>query len=447
MHPSNQKHHNAQASALISVLLALAAANQAFAQTPAAADADTIIVTGFRASLQTSLTAKRKDDSIVDVIKAEDIGKFPDNNLSEALQRIPGVAIDRDGGEGRTITVRGLGPQFTRINLNGMEALATSGGRDSSGGANRDCGFDFNVFAAELFSSITVRKTPSAEIEEGSLGATVDLATPRPFDFKGFTMAGQLQGQYNDLSKKKNDRETFTASNRSADGKFGALMSVAFSRNNKIEEGPSTTRWENGSTLASTSAGRFKNVSTDGGVTFLPINTATVAGTANTGTLMGLTGPALDVTKALHPRIPRYGHLIYDESRLGMTGSLQFKPIKGTLITIDGMHSDFTANRIEQYLEALSFSRSGQGTPQTSVYNYTINPAGELAKASFNGVDMRSENRHDQLESIFNQLNLTDQYDDKFDSYNSLFGNVDSNAPLDYSHTGRSYILGLRYKY
>ena len=109
------------------------------------------------------------------MIVAEDIADFPDQNLAESLQRIPGVSIDRDAGEGRQITVRGLGSDFTRVRLNQLEALATTGGTDSSGGANRSRAFDFNVFASELFSRLTVRKSASAEVDEGSLGATVDL--------------------------------------------------------------------------------------------------------------------------------------------------------------------------------------------------------------------------------------------------------------------------------
>ena len=96
-----------------------------------------IVVTGFRQSLTAALGAKRDDTGIVDVIVAEDIADFPDQNLAESLQRIPGVAIDRDAGEGRQITVRGLGSDFTRVRLNQLEALATTGGTDSSGGANR----------------------------------------------------------------------------------------------------------------------------------------------------------------------------------------------------------------------------------------------------------------------------------------------------------------------
>ena len=104
-------------------------------------------------SLRSAIGASASDNGIVDVIKAEDIANFPDLNLAESLQRVPGVAIDRDAGEGRTITVRGLGPDFTRIRINGMEALATTGGTDRSGGDNRSRGFDFNVFASDLFNS------------------------------------------------------------------------------------------------------------------------------------------------------------------------------------------------------------------------------------------------------------------------------------------------------
>src|SRR5688572_3178649 len=193
-------------------------------------DDEEIVVTGFRQSLTAALGAKRADTGITDVIKAEDIADFPDQNLAESLQRIPGVAIDRDAGEGRQITVRGLGSDFTRVRLNGLEALATTGGTDSSGGANRSRAFDFNIFASELFNRLTVRKTASAEVDEGSLGATVDLQTARPFDFDGFVMSASGQIGYNDLAREWDPRGAFLVSLRSDDGHFGALFSAAYSR-------------------------------------------------------------------------------------------------------------------------------------------------------------------------------------------------------------------------
>ena len=151
---------------------------------------DTISVTGYRASLEKALDIKRGEKGIVDAIVAQDIGKFPDLNLAESLQRIPGVVITRDAGEGRNITVRGLGPQFTRVRLNGLEAMSSVGSSDGQGGSNRSRNFDFNVFASDLFSQLIARKTASADIEEGSLGATVDLRTARPFVFEGFNATG-----------------------------------------------------------------------------------------------------------------------------------------------------------------------------------------------------------------------------------------------------------------
>ncbi|KAJ8134999.1 hypothetical protein OY671_011788, partial [Metschnikowia pulcherrima] len=153
--------------------------------------------------------AKRQDNGIVDVIKSEDMGKFPDTNSAESSQRVPGVVIDRDAGEGRSITVRGSGQDFTRVRINGIEGSATTGGTDSSGGTNRGRGFDFNVFASESFSASTVRKSSSADVDEGSLGATVDSQTSRPFDSRGFNATVASKGKYNDGSEKTDPRAAF----------------------------------------------------------------------------------------------------------------------------------------------------------------------------------------------------------------------------------------------
>src|ERR1700742_777825 len=146
---------------------------------------ESVTVSGFKASLERALDAKRDAANSEDSILAEDIAKFPDVNLSESIQRLPGVALARDQGEGREIAVRGLSPLFTRVRVNGMEAITTTGSEDVNGGTNRGRSFDFNVFASDLFSGITVHKTSEADIEEGSLGATVDLHTPHPFDHQG----------------------------------------------------------------------------------------------------------------------------------------------------------------------------------------------------------------------------------------------------------------------
>ena len=197
------------------------------------------VVSTYRASLEKALDIKRSEKGVVDAIVAQDIGKFPDLNLAESLQRIPGVVIARDAGEGRSITVRGLGPQFTRVRLNGLEAMSSVGSSDGQGGANRGRGFDFNVFASDLFSQLIVRKTAYADVEDGSLGATVDLRTARPFDFKGRTFSLGAQEMHNSLSKKYSPRVTALLSDRwkTPYGQFGALISAAYSKLTVQEEG------------------------------------------------------------------------------------------------------------------------------------------------------------------------------------------------------------------
>ncbi|WP_457321428.1 TonB-dependent receptor [Roseateles sp. P5_E11] len=391
-----------------------------WAQTAPAASAqlETVTVTGIRASLESALNAKRQDKGIVDVIKAEDMGKFPDTNLAESLQRIPGVVIDRDAGEGRNITVRGLGGDFARTRINGIEALATTGGTDSSGGANRTRAFDFNVFAADLFNSLTVRKSSSADVDEGSLGATIDLQTARPFDLNKFAAAVSVKGTYNDLSGKATPKASFLISNTFADKKIGVLLSGAYSKRKVYEEGFSTVRWDNGPS----SGNAFSGWCPPQGVTAnLPTgSTATTCGPAaqgvarlpNTPENLAAYNEASKAT-SFHPRLPRYGRLTHDQERLGMTGAIQLRPAESMLITFDMLYSKLEATRQEDFLEAISFSRalSAGGKQQTSVVEAQYAPSGQMLYGKFNGVDVRAESRFDKLSTEFTQPSLTVEQD------------------------------------
>lgn len=407
-------------------------AQDATTQTAQPQAAETVVVRGFRSSLRSAIAAKRIETDIVDAIRAEDIGKFPDLNLAESLQRISGVAIDRDGGEGRSITVRGLGPDFTRVRLNGLETIATTGGKDASGGTNRGRGFDFNIFASDLFNGLTVRKSLSAEIEEGSLGATVDLRTARPMDYAGFTMAASTQAGWNDLTEKTNGRGTFMVSNKWLDGKFGALFSVAYGERLVWDEGPNTTRWDNGrnsfeTPAGATSSGRFESYSTNGGTSFTTIPICTTAANC---VVLAPGSEAEKVVNALHPRIPRYSRYATDQKRLGMTTSFQWRPNDSALFTLDGLYAKYNADREQTELEAISFSRNGAGTPRTDVYNYTINPNGVMVKGTFNDVDLRTEHRFDKVETTFSQINFT--YDQRFtDKFKGTLLIGSSNSLLD----------------
>ncbi|MGJ4802734.1 TonB-dependent receptor [Luteimonas sp. SDU82] len=363
-------------------MLALAQEAEAPGAAEEAQTLDTMVVTGYRASLEKALDIKRGEAGVVDAIVAEDIADFPDLNLAESLQRIPGVSITREGGEGRNISVRGLGPQFTRVRINGIEALATGGGTDTSGGVNRGRGFDFNTFASELFSQLVVRKTSAAEIEEGSLGATVDLRTARPFDFDGFTLSVGGQASYNDLLEETDPRGSFLISNTFADDKLGALLSVAYTDRKVVEEGSDSVRWANG-----TSNGNFSASSP-----FLQARSADV----------------------FHPRIPRYNVYVHDQERIGLTGSLQFRPNDRTELVFDALYARFDANRWQDNMNAVSFSRGNNptnppatGKPNTVVLDGEIDDRGNLVYGVFDNVDIRSEGRYDEQTTDFLQWGWT----------------------------------------
>ncbi|MGB3627024.1 MAG: TonB-dependent receptor, partial [Henriciella sp.] len=370
----------------------------------------TVTVTGFRGSLAQALDVKRESTGVVDAIVAEDIADFPDLNLAESLQRIPGIAIDRQAGEGRRITVRGLGGDFTRIRVNGMEALSTSGGSDASGGTNRSRAFDFNTFAAELFNEIVVRKSQSASIEEGSLGANVELKTAQPFDYEaGFTGAVSVQGLYNDLIEETSPRLAALGSYRNADGTFGALLSVAYSDRTIREEGFSTVRFD------------------DQG-TFRSVNGAPCAGDP-------LPADCQTVQDSYYARIPRYGRLDYEQERLGLTGSLQFRPTDSTKISLDALVSEFDGGREENFLEV--FVRGN--TDNIDITDFSVNSQGVLERftadiqpdESTGIVPVRSERRIDVLNNDFQQFTAEIEHDFSDRLRGSLFaGTSESNFDI-----------------
>src|SRR5690349_3204685 len=192
--------------------------------------ADVVIISGYRESLQAAIEQKRDADVMLDAINASDIAKFPDANLAESIQRLPGVSINRENGEGRDITVRGLGSDFTRVRLNGLETLSTTAASDSGTNPNRGRGFDFNTFASDLFQSLTVRKTASAETDEGSLGATVDLVTGRPLAYHGRQIALSLQEAYYENGESWNPRGAALYADQFLEGTLGVSLSAAYNK-------------------------------------------------------------------------------------------------------------------------------------------------------------------------------------------------------------------------
>jgi iron complex outermembrane receptor protein len=376
-------------------VLTLAMAGAVYAQeapaaqsAPVAADeVDAVVVTGFRASLASAINLKRSASGVVDAIKAEDIAQFPDLNLAESLQRIPGVSISRINGEGRQITVRGLGSEYTRVRINGMEAISTTGGTANSGGTNRGRGFDFNVFASDLFNSLAVRKTASADVEEGSLGATVDLTTARAFDSRKPQLVLSATASYNDLSQKTTPRLSGLASRTFLDGRLGILVSAAYEERHLKEEGANITRWTYGG-----SNGGFNPASTVAGYTIAQINDAN----ATTGIFA--------------PRIPAYVSYDINTKRLGVTGSVQYKITDDTMLTVDALYSYLEGTRKEAQIQAIGLSRAGVGKPQTIIRSGTV-VGKDLVQATMDNVDLRTQSAYDELNTEFKQFTASLTHD------------------------------------
>ena len=339
-----------------------------------AAPANEILVTGFRESLNAAIAAKRQSASQVDVIVAEDIAKFPDTNLAESLQRVPGVAIQRDAGEGRAIVVRGLGAQFTRVRVNGMEAIATS---TDGASTNTSRGFDFNVFASELFNSIVVHKTAEPSLDEGSLGAVVDLNTGNPLSLDpGFSLVASAQVRYNDLSDDAGPRLAGLIGWTNPDQTFGVSVSAAYSQYVTNELGNNTVRWTQAAFRSVEGTPCFT------GSTYVPSTACNEAGLA------------------FHARIPRYGLVDHDRERLGLTASAQWAPSDRTTISIDGLYSRFNETRDEFWGEVLL--RSNERS--IDLVDYTIDGNNNLISGTLNNAWVRTERYQRQSETEFYQI-------------------------------------------
>lgn len=473
------KRHLFVSISLMSMVAAAPLSAQTGAQTPspAAASADQdlpegqvadIVVTGFRASLNNALNQKRNETAAIDSIVAEDIGKFPDSNLAESMQRIPGVALSRgDGGEGRNISVRGLGAQFTRVRINGMEGVSQVSGSDIRGGVATGRSFDFVTFPTEIFSALSVRKTMSADVEEGSLGATVDLRAPRPFDQKkDFVFSGTARGIYNDIRKDVDPRLSALVSKKFGDT-FGILGSIAYSKRHIDEyaysaadvvptyvyglEAPSSVPRTSTDPLIGSGPNRslIMPFCTPVGYTYrgVAVNSPGIGFSQSNGTPIGAdanncstnnprTGNAAAYDYIMSrvgangrpgggvflPRLPRPVKSSQDQQRLAGSLTLQWKPSDLTDISIDGLYSRFKVNRLDTMFDARSFGRalSNNGQPLTSVREIEVDDNGSLIHGLFDGVDLRSEMQDERFSSEYKQVNLN--IDHRFSDTFRVFG-------------------------
>ncbi|MCB4434744.1 TonB-dependent receptor [Alteromonas sp. McT4-15] len=286
------------ACSVAAVLASAISANSAFAQDAQPNnDVEVIEVSGIRSSVAKSMDVKRSSAGVVDAISAEDIGDFPDTNLAESLQRITGVSIDRSGGEGQLITVRGFGPQFNTVLVNGRQMASENDSR----------AFSFDTIASELVSSLDVHKTSTATMQSGGVGSTININTARPFALNGFKMAGSVKGVYDENSEETTPQFSGLISNTFNDDTFGVLLAVSHQERKT----------------------RLNQAQMDGWLENVGVpNPVTESGQAWTGNVFS-------------PR--NYDHKVTFEERTRTNANLvfQYAPNDKLVVTADALYSDF----------------------------------------------------------------------------------------------------------
>jgi TonB-dependent receptor len=408
--------------ASVAALVAGASASVAFAEEAAGNQAagDTIETVVISGSYQQSLTAARslKRESVIlkDAIVAEDMAKFPELNLAESLQRLPGVQITREAGEGRRISLRGLGPDFARVQLNGMEVLGNvDSAQDSRGQRSRDRSFDFNIFASELFSKVEVEKTFQASQNEGGMAGTVGLFTGKPLDYPtGLKGAVSLKAGTNQYTKDMQPRIAGLVS-YNWDDKFGVALSVAYGHRKTTEQGQNTYNYSHlDATTIDPVTGKLK------------------------GKALDLVAGGLDISHLSADKQKRFlaGDLYFadgnrisswngKQDRLGLTAAVQWKPVENVLLTLDMLHGEFSTQRDELHLATRPLNGLGsttldtaKGAPWPSIFqkstvlnDYTVDSNGYATMTDASNVTFGSEHRREKNVNAFNQGVLTGKWD------------------------------------
>jgi TonB-dependent receptor len=294
---------------------------------------DEIIVTGIRASLERSIAIKRNNSGVVDAISAEDMGKFPDTNLAESLQRITGVSIDRTNGEGSQVTVRGFGPSFNLVTLNGRsmptaKVAAVGGDQASDSAAGTSRSFDFSNLASEGVTTLEVYKTGRAAVPSGGIGATINVKTRRPLDGKpGLTGSIGVKGVYDTSMDKKVDdfghKITPEASglvNWANDGEtFGVTLFGSYQKRDFTSRSATSNDWNI----------RTFSQFNDPGSGFVRAGGATqiVNAPSNPNTLVAI------------PNDSRYHFAQGERERINGQASVQYRPVENFTVTLDGLYA------------------------------------------------------------------------------------------------------------
>jgi TonB-dependent receptor len=316
---------------------------QALAQQASPEAKETISVTGLRASVESSTRDKREATGFVDTINAEDMGKFPDSNIAESIQRIPGILISRDvTGEGLNIQIRGLGTSFTKVLLNQAPIAVASTGSSDSQNTNREV--DLDLLPTDLFTKLSVYKSPTAAMTEGGAAGVVDMRTARPFDHRGLNVALNVQGTEHSDADKWGNRGSILASNTWG-STFGILGGFAWSKDKIFSKGFESVGWTNPNLSATQDTAANRN-NTGGGNWTIP---GTVPANAGNGLTPGATidqafllahNPGMSIQQIDNAIIPRLGRPMYEDGTKDRTSgvvSVEWNPSSTLHVYLDAL--------------------------------------------------------------------------------------------------------------
>jgi TonB-dependent receptor len=401
--------------AIISLLAA--GSSQVFAQD--APVVEEVVVTGIRASVQAAMDIKRDSPGVVDAISAEDMGKFPDTNLAESLQRITGVAIDRTNGEGSQITVRGFGPNFNMVTLNGrtMPGGSTYGGSSGADAATRggnSRAFDFANLASESVSGVQVYKTGKANLTSGGIGATVNIATTRPLDNPGLN-ASVTGKAVHDTTVREGDDVTPEVSGLFSwtddNEMFGVALTASYQERDSGYTGATVNDWQ---------VGTWGAVNADG-------DDADIYNQGNYDAPIFVNAP-VDGQLYARPNDIRYAFSDSSRERTNTQLTLQFAPVDSITGTLDFVYAQ---NTIEEFrgevtnwvqngslLTAVVFDDSQVAVPTLISEDYR---GGDGNGTRDIGFSQQYRSQENTLESVGLNLawDLNDQFSINFDVHDS----------------------------
>ena len=279
--------------------------------------ADDVVVTGIRASLQASIDAKREATVIADVISAEDIGKFPDKNVAEALQRVPGIVINREFGEGERVSLRGTAPNLTKTLVNGHGIATADWFILDQLAATRS--FNYLTLPAEIVGQLDVYKSSQADVEEGGIGGTINVHTRHPLDLPAWSLNASAQAVYSERSDKFDPQASGLLSWKNGAGTFGVLLGGVYQKRRIRRDGLEVLGYQSATST-----------------------------TGQTGQIGSLIGSAL---------------FQQERERYGGNVELQFKPNDRVEVIATGLYSRFNADNSNQnFLAWTSNALGGGGT-------------------------------------------------------------------------------------